>query len=266
MDKQKILTKYSKPEYKLLISKMIDKLESSNSKNKVETTDFLDLREQHLLEKILISEGIDNYILNGGTENAERKILAFFPNKFENLVNNKNILPISLIRIELPKECRGKYNHRDYLGGLIKLGIKREKIGDILVFEDGADILVLNEISKFLLSNISNLTRFNKSNIKLIKLDEIREKTINKESFEINIASMRLDSIVSEILRTSRNKAEEVINEGRIFVNYEEILKSTKQLKQGDLLTIRGKGKFEIKEIEGTTRSGRIRLTINKFI
>lgn len=266
MDKQKILNKYSKPEDKLLISKMLDKIESCKSKNRLETTDFLDENQAHILEKILIAEDVKNYILDGGIENAERKILAFFPNKFESIVNNKNILPIKALRIELSKEMHGKYSHRDYLGGLIKLGIKREKIGDILVFKDGADILILNEISKFVLTNITSLTRFGKAKINLINLDEIRKKIINKELIEINIPSMRVDSIVSEILRTSRNKAEEVINEGRAFINHEEVLKITKQVKEGDLLTIRGKGRFEIEKIEGTTRSGRLRLIINKFV
>ena len=136
MDKQKLLSKYSKPEDKLLISKMIDKMESSKLKNRIETTDFLDERQAHMIEKVLLSEKVNNYILDGGVENAERKILAFFTDKFENLVDNKNMLPIKVLRIELPKEMRGKYSHRDYLGGLIKLGIKREKIGDILVFEN----------------------------------------------------------------------------------------------------------------------------------
>ncbi len=266
MDKQKLLSKYSKPEDKLLISKMIDKIESSKLKNKIETTDFLDMRQAHMLEKILLSEKINNYILDGGIENAERKILAFFPDKFENLVDNKNMLPVEVLRIELPKEMRGKYTHRDYLGGLIKLGIKREKIGDILVFNEGADILILNEISKFLLNNITSLTRFSKSKIEIIDLDKIRKKIVEKESIDIITASMRLDAIISEILRTSRSKAEEYINDGRVYINHEEVYKSTKQLKENDILTIRGKGRFEIDSISGETRSGRIKLKVNKYI
>ena len=69
---------------------------------------------------------------------------------------------------------QGKYSHRDYLGGLMKLGIKREKVGDIFVFEDGADILILDEISKFLLNNIYSLTRFSKSNIEIINIENIK--------------------------------------------------------------------------------------------
>ena len=268
MDKQLILSKYSKPEDKLLISKMLDKIELSKSKNKIENTDFLDMYQKHLLEKILKQEKVDNYIISGGTEDTERNIIVFYPEKLKTVVgiNYKKVLPIVCIRINLPKEMYGKYSHRDYLGGLMKLGIKREKVGDICVFEDGADILILDEISKFLLNNITGLTRFSKSNIEIINVENIRKKKIEKEELKIIVPSMRLDAVISELLRTSRGKSEEIINEQRVFVNFENIDKLTKQIKEKDLITVRGKGRFEITKIEGTTRNDRIKLIVNKFI
>ena len=268
MDKQLILSKYSKPEDKLLISKMLDKIELSKSKNKIENTDFLDMYQKHLLEKVLKQEKIENYIISGGTEDTERNIIVFYPDKLKAVVeiNFKKILPITCIRVNLPKEMYGKYSHRDYLGGLMKLGIKREKIGDIFVFKDGADILILEEISKFLLNNISSLTRFSKSTIEKIGIENIRKKEINKEEIRIIVSSMRLDCVVSELLKTSRGKAEEIIKEQKVFVNFENIDKLTKQIKEKDLITIRGKGRFEIARIEGTTRNERIKLIVNKFV
>ena len=227
MDKQLILNKYSKPEDKLLISKMLDKIELSKSKNRIEYTDFLDAYHKHLLEKIL---------------------------------------PIVCIRINLPKEMYAKYSHRDYLGGLMKLGIKREKVGDIFVFKDGADILVLDEISKFLLNNLSTLTRFSKSKIEKVSIENIRQKEVNKEELKVIVSSMRLDCVVSELLKTSRGQAEEIIKEQRVFVNFENVDKLTKQIKESDLITVRGKGRFEISKIEGTTRNDRVKLIVNKFI
>lgn len=268
MDKQLILNKYSKQEDKLLISKMLDKIELSKSKNKIENTDFLDLYQKHLLEKILKQEKVENYIISGGTEDTERNIIVFYPDKLKAVaeINYKKILPIVCIRINLPKEMQGKYSHRDYLGGLMKLGIKREKVGDIFVFEDGADILILDEISKFLLNNISSLTRFSKSDIEIVNIDDIREKKIEKEELRIIVPSMRLDAIVSELLRTSRGKAEEIIKEQRVFVNFENVDKLTRQIKEKDLIAVRGKGRFEIVEIEGTTRNDRIKLIANKYV
>lgn len=268
MDKQLILSKYSIPEDKLLISKMLDKIELSKSKNKIEYTDFLDMYQKHLLEKILKQEKVENYIISGGAEDTERNIIVFYPEKLKTVagINYKKILPIVCIRINLPKEMYGKYSHRDYLGGLMKLGIKREKVGDIFVFEDGADILILDEISKFLLNNISSLTRFSKSDIEIVNIDDVREKKIEKEELRIIVPSMRLDAIISELLRTSRGKAEEIINGQRVFVNFENIDKLTKQIRENDLITVRGKGRFDITKIEGTTRSDRIKLIVNKFV
>ena len=159
MDKQLISNKYSKPEDKLLISKMLDKIEISKTKNRVEYTDFLDVYQKHLLEKILKQEKVQNYIISGGTEDTERNIIIFYPEKLKEVFQKENLkaLPIKSIRILLSKEMYGKYSHKDYLGGLIKLGIKREKIGDIFVFNNGADILILNDILKFVLSNITSL-------------------------------------------------------------------------------------------------------------
>ena len=116
MDKQLRLSKYSKPEDKLLISKMLDKINLSVDKNKIEYLDFLDLREQHLLQKIINTEKIKNYIFYGVDKNAERKILVFYPDKFKDIIQTKtnSIMPIKCIRIQLPKEMYGKYNHRNY--------------------------------------------------------------------------------------------------------------------------------------------------------
>lgn len=268
MDKQNILNKYNKSEDRLLISKMLDKQEKSRLKNKISYTDFLDVYQKHLLEKILKANKIENYIISGGVTNAERNIIVFYPLKLENIIKNdiNKILPIKCIRIKLPKEMYNKYTHRDYLGGLIKLGIKREKIGDIQVFEDGADILVLDEIYKFVVNNICSLTRFSKSKIELVKLSDIRSKQVKKQEIKIIVSSMRLDCIISEILGTSRGKVEEILKQGRVFVNFENIDKQTKQIKENDLITIRGKGRFEISKIDGKTRNERIKVIVYKFV
>ena len=83
-----------------------------------------------------------NYIFYGGFDNAERKALIIYPEKYNMEMLEKNYNKIlSIVRIELPEEMNGKYAHRNYLGGIVKLGLKREKVGDILVFNNGADII-----------------------------------------------------------------------------------------------------------------------------
>lgn len=153
-----------------------------------------------------------------------------------------------------------------YLGGLIKLGVKREKIGDIIVHDNGADVIVLKEITKFLLLHLQELNRFKNSDINVINVKDtfIKEQEFNE--FKIIVSSLRLDNIVSELAKTSRNKANNIIDEERVFVNYENELKSTKAVNENDIITIRGIGKFVINEIAGNTKSGRYVIIVKKYI
>ena len=261
-----LLNKYNQEE-KLILSKIIDKINFCEKRNQIQITDFLDMGKQELVKKFLNSQKFYNYIFYGAFEEAERKIVVIYPEKFEELIRDNKIDYnefISIIRIMLPDELNGEYNHQRYLGGLIKLGIKREKIGDILVDNNGADIICSKEIEKFLLNNLAELTRFQKSKIEVINIRELRNITIEKEQIRITIASMRLDNIIAELAHCSRNNANRILEEQRVFVNYENITKATKEIKENDRITIRGKGRFLIKRIIGNTKKGRIVVEIEK--
>ena len=146
----------------------------------------------------------------------------------------------------------------------MKLGIKREKVGDILVDDKGADILIKTDILKFVLANLTELTRFQKSKIEEIELNELRRIEEKKEKFTITVSSNRLDNIVAELAKCSRSKANELILQERVLVNYQTITKQTKDIKENDRITIRGKGRFEIKEKVGNTKKGRIVIEVEK--
>lgn len=266
MNKVELLEKYSNQEDKLLLSKILDKIEECKRKNIITYTDFLDMYQLKTAKKALNIISC-NYLIYGGYEQASRNIIIFYPEKLtEEMVVNCLNNYVQIIRIELPKNLYGEYVHKDYLSGIMKLGIKREKFGDILVNEDGADIIVSKEIAIYLEQNIKQLTRFSKSNISLQKLENIRQTDLKKEEIRIVIQSLRLDNIVSQLANTSRTKANSIIAEGRVFVNYEEQLKPDKQVKEKDILVIRGKGKFEIDKIEGITRKNKQILTVKKYV
>ncbi len=259
---------WKKDDNQFLMSKIIDKFNLCETRNKVENTDFLDENQKQLVYNFLQSQKYRHYLFYGGIENAERNVLIVFPDKLERVIENdefdfNNIL--DAIRIQLPNELYGKYVHRNYLGALMKLGIKREKIGDIVVKEDGADIILSKDITKFVLINLGELIRFKKAQITQIKLQEIRINVVVKEVFQITIPSMRLDNIVSELINSSRSKAVELILNEKVFINYEAITKTSKEVKENDKITIRGKGKFEILEIMGSTRKNKIILKVSQI-
>lgn len=264
MDKVNELSKEQKSEEKILIAKAMDKYKFVEARNRFQNTDFLNLAEQMTLDKIIEMRRIDNYIYWGGYEDAERKMLVFLPDDFE--VDLKNVYDqcMCILRIDLPKEQYGEYEHKTYLGALMKLGLKREKIGDIIVRHDGADIIISREIEKFLKMNISDLTRFHKANIEIVPIDELKYVEPKKEIVKINVSSMRLDCLVAELARCSRNKAMEYIEQERVFVNFKEEIVGARQVQEDSYITIRGKGRFKILKIVGNTRKGRISVEIEK--
>ena len=272
MEKQELLKKFAKQEEKLLISKVWDKLKFANMKNQIQTTYFLDSYEQNTVTKMLNLCKEKQYILDGGYEEAQRKILFLYPDKLQELFEGKReqnkvvIDTIKVISIMLPEELQGSFHHAQYLGGLMKLGIKREIIGDIIVNEKGADILVLNDMVDYLQTQLKELTRFQKSEITVKELTNLNILPVQKEEMIILIPQMRLDVVVSEILHLSRSKANELISSERVFVNYELKTKNATMLKQQDVLTIRGKGKYEIGEIVSQTAKGKLRLQVQKYI
>ena len=168
MNKIELLKDYKKQEDKMCLSQVLDKIEFSSTREKIEYTDFLDMYQISLVENFLRKTKISNYELYGGYEEAERKILIIYPEKYDKKMIEKNYNKmIRVVRVILPEEEQGKYNHRNYLGGIVKLGLNRQKVGDILVSNDGADIIVINDFAEILKKEIGLLTRFEKSNIEI---------------------------------------------------------------------------------------------------
>ena len=269
MNKQDILNKLTNEEDKLLVSKLLDKIEFTTRRNKIEYTDFLDMRQRQLLEKVMSEIKYTNYITFGGYKTAERTVIITYPEKLKEIFKEDRFeysTVMEIIRIVLPNELKGIYSHRNYLGGVIKIGMKREKIGDIITRHEGADLIVLKEASKYILNGLKELIRFSKSEFEEIKIEDLKVEEPKTEKINIIIPSMRIDSIVSEIIRTSRAKATETIKEEKVFVNHELILKGSKEVKTNDIITVRGKGRFKVGEILNNTKKGNLVLEVEKYI
>lgn len=256
--------KYEKnDEDKLLIAKIIDKQRFCETKNKVTYSDFLNQREKNLIKKNI---SLNNYFFYGVSENADREILVFYPEKINEDMARKNLKNIiTVIRITLPNDMKGQCEHKNYLSALIKIGLEREKIGDILVDNDGADIIAFDINKEYIIQSLAQLTRFRKSKIEAIDIEKVRIKEEKFEKSTIIVSSMRIDGIVSELARCSRSKAEELIESQRVYINYEEVLKGSRTIAIGNVVTIRGKGKFIIDGVVRNTRGEKIVLEISKY-
>lgn len=262
MNKHELLEQYKKQEDKICISKVLDKMEESKSKGKITHTDFLDMYQVSLISNFLKKNEtkveFEKNILYGGYEESERKVLISYPANYTEKMLQKNYNKIlKVVRIKLPEEEKGKYSHRNYLGGIIKLGLNREKVGDIIVNELGADIIVIGDFAEILKEQLPSLTRFSNSEIEIKEITEVAKKEIRIDQIKVIVPSLRLDNFVSDLARTSRNKATQIMDQERVFINGQLEKKASKQVKLNDIITIRGKGRFTIKSFDGTTRSGR---------
>lgn len=267
MNKKEILEEYKDQEERILLSFILDKIGFVSNRNKIEYTNFLNLYQISLVESFLKKIKYNSYMFWGGYDTAERKILILYPEKLNKTMVAKNFNKImSIIRIKLPETEWKKYTHRNYLGGIIKLGIEREKIGDILVENNGADIIILNDVHEFLIQELPMLKRFEDSIVTNEKIEDLEYSEPKIEIVKIIVPSLRLDNFVSDLARTSRNKAIEVIKSERVFINGKLETKTSKQIKPEDTITIRGKGRFVVNSIDGTTRSGRSIISVSKFI
>lgn len=186
-----------------------------------------------------------------------RKIYAFIP---EYIMEWQ--FPISLIKITVNNKFI-EYEHKDFLGAIMALNIKREYIGDLYVEKNIAYVYVNNNIKDVLKNELKEI---GKNNCIVDEINENLELKLKYEKIKINVNSIRLDSVVSAITKLSRDKSKQYIEFGLVKVNYEICENSSKQLKEDYIITIKKYGKYIIKNIERITKKNRIVLNINKFI
>lgn len=254
----------------LLFGQIKDKYYQCQGKNILTATDFLDLSQQSQAHEFLDKEFAGAGLFFGGYGEAERRKIIFLPDYLEgkttdeliDLLDEQDL--IKAIKITRPKEGK-PLGHRDYLGSLMGEGIKREKIGDILVEEKGAHILVAGEVAQYLMDNYSMAGRVSIS----LSMESLRQvESIRPSTKEIKdtVASLRLDSVLSSAFGISRSKASEAIKMGIVFVNSVEATKTDSQVKEGDKLVIRGKGKAVLKEVQGKTKKDRFFVLIERYV
>lgn len=172
---------------------------------------------------------------------------------------------VKIIRITLPKELVGKFVHRDYLSAVMKFGLNRDRMGDILIYENGADILVLKENAEYLKNSLQELTRFKKSKIEIVNITQIKNEEKHYQDIKITISSNRLDNFISEIAKISRSKTDEILNEERVKINSKVETKPSKEIYLKDEIIIRGYGKYIVDEFLGSNKKGKTIVLIKKL-
>lgn len=245
----------SDKEDKELYSRADDALRLSSIRRKPCFLGFLNEREQYLLTDY-ISRFDCCYRFFGGYEGAVRNMLSV-----SGYDVSDDVFPIDAVYFKYRKS--DKLSHRDFLGALMNLGIERSSVGDIIVSDGCAVCYVKQEISDYIRSQISKIGRVG---VKLATESECKITfAYDIESLSFIVSSMRLDVIVAAITGLSREKTATLVLSGKVFVNYTENRNVSHILKEDDILTIRGNGKFIIKEQAGVTKKGRLKLNIEHY-
>lgn len=243
------------PEEKLFCRRVADAADRFWSFGRVQFLGFLDERQQTLAEAQL-GRGDPPYLFFGGYPQAERRMLA---------VGTEQILeteyPFFCLRIDCKKA--GRLAHRDYLGALMGLGLKREAVGDILPDSGGAVLFALPAAAALIEEQLREVGRETVSARRCAIPNDLCSSA--GEPVRLSVASLRLDAVLAALLHQSREHASELVRSDRVQINHRLCASGAAPLEAGDLITVRGTGRFRIEEIGGQSKKGRVFVTCIKY-
>ena len=224
-------------------------------------SDFLNLNEQNMVSSL--KQQFPQVVMEtfGGYDNAERQMVAFHPDALAFTWE----YPIDCLKIE-PKAIKFSENlsHRDYMGALLNLGVDRSVIGDIIVQEKAAWFFCQSKMTEFFLEN---LCRVRHTNILITKVNDPEEfPHPNLESINGTCASVRLDSLIALAFKASRSSMVSYIESGQVFVNGKLITSNGYEPKEGDIVSVRGKGRFIFDGVSHQTKKGRCGVHILLYV
>ena len=211
---------------------------------------FIDETKQAIIKNMNTS-GIE-VLFDGGFDNAEYKRAIFMP------IGYKADFKIRVYEIVYNHKFFS-FNHRNVLGSLMSLGIKRESIGDIIFVDKKIYFACTEEINAYILNEFKMVSHAS------IELKEVTDRiTVIKNIVEetVIVSSMRLDVIISTAYNLSRNEANEFINGGLVSVNHIECLNNSKMIKENDCISVRHKGRVYVNEIVRKTKSDRLAIKL----
>lgn len=204
----------------------------------------------------------------GGFGDAERKVVGVFPKDvYLNSHTDELISEFDITAVQIDGSGFSSFSHRDCMGSVLALGIKRETMGDIYVPDDGksAYICLTDVVAQFLVDNLEFVAR-DKVKVKIIPLSQLPEPVKKFVAISGTVASERLDCIIALATNLSREKAKQLISAGLVNVNHFEETRCDIELCEGDILSVRGYGRFVLMELGGLTRKGRNRVVVHKMI
>lgn len=220
---------------------------------------FLDERQQAVARAVLREKGVTDGVFFGGHTEAERTVLGLFPAFYE---PDESLFPIRAVAFHYRTAVT--LSHRDVLGALMSAGIRRDKVGDIVCTAGRAVVFADEELAPFLAETVQKIAGEG------VRAEYPFEEPIAvQREFRLlkdTVASPRLDAVVHVALRTSREEAARRIAMGLVSRNHIPTTVVSETVCEGDILSIRGAGRFRVSRIGPPTKKGRLMLEIEQYL
>ena len=260
-------------ESEIIKNRIIDLSRMSYERGIYTFSDFLTLAEQSDFIEVLRSGKLYNndYSTYGGYEGSERVMIRFGS---EESLGYEQAWPISCIKISpLNHKFSEDLSHRDILGSLMNLGIKRHLLGDILI-PNNSDLTSNNQPAAYVFAEehiadtlCHELTRIRHTSVLATIIDnpeEIPQPTLKECTLQVK--SERIDLIVAHTFNLSRSQAADLFMAQKVFIHGRLMENESHTLKVGDLTSVRGYGRFIYQGASGSTRKGNLIVTISKYV
>lgn len=244
------------PDEKILLAHLCDLERIAEHGKKPCFSRFLDPKELALIKANLRPR--QPFMLWGGYDDSERKMIGFFPDFIE---PEASFFPVTALRIV----SREPLGHRTILGSVMGLGIERNLIGDVAMEEGGAVLFACSSIADYIQMN---LTKAGRAGVKLSPATPESLQILPRAWEPIcgTVASLRLDCVLGLLTGASRSSAEDMLKRELVLVNHTLCKKGSTLLCEGDVLSVRGFGRAEFSELGGETRKGRMKIVLKKYI
>lgn len=248
-----------RPEEKEYIDQVLNWRESVERTYAPKLTDFLDPREQYIMQLLIGEHSQVRCHFFGGTDGVERKRAILEP---DYSVSHQDDFEICLIEIEYPSKFV-KLEHPQVLGSLMSLGLKRGKFGDILFAEKRIQFLACRDIIEYVLGQVQSIGKAT-VHLNQLGLESAVDSNEHWDEEEMTISSLRLDTAISGIHHLSRQKSQTIIQQGLVKVNWALMENASFECGEGDLISVRGFGRAKIISVDGKTKKEKWRITVGK--
>jgi len=242
--------------------RVLDLMRQYDRQDRLLSSGFLDLNAQAQAQALL-RQHASAALFCGGYEQAERRMLVLLPSYLDASEFEQSAL-MGALKITAPFAAK-TLSHRDYLGALLGLGIKRECVGDILVEQDKAMVVLSASMLDFVADNLFQVGRANVQT-QPIALSELVPVMRSEKQIRCTVPQLRLDCVAAAAFSLSRSRMSEIIAQGDVCVNWQPCQHRERLLCEGDTISIRKLGRAQLMAIGGSSRKERIFIDLVRFI